>query len=283
MAVIERGNLPQSAAANVGQGRDQVAKMVFHKVVDLNDPTIPEGETTELDKTADAYSFAKPVPHGIYQLGLFLAPDGLRWGQSDPNDPTTLFFTASLDCRIISDNKEYNGLTVQEDVTTTVFRGQRISQMATLIVKAGYSDKLPASTSSKFQAKFLLAMLKKEPKVFAEVDWRAWTRNEVNPRTGKSGRWLLRGMEKFPQLEDGTFEHATEDKTGELCYARLYVQRWLTRDEAKAASITPAKKAIRVEQAIVAGVSGVSSDLDISGIGGSGVGSTVDNLADLEL
>ena len=182
-------------------------------------------------------------------------------GKSDDNDPSTLYFLADLDCRVISDDKDQNGISIQETVSTTVFRGQKTSQMATLIVKLGYGDKLPANPTPKQQSKLLAGILKRDPKCFAELDWRAWSKNEMDARRGKAGKFILRGMEKFPQLDDGSYDHIIEDKSGEQCFARAHIVRWLSADEAKSTKAEP-KKAVRVEQAVAQSSGGKLDELD---------------------
>lgn len=265
MAVVSSKG-PQ-AVSQGGSSTSEEKKPQQLKKVDLNDTSLPDGEAIEIDSKADAYSFAKPAPHGIYQLKLYLDSSGFRMGQADEHDPSSVYFIADLDMRVISDDKNIQGQSIQDGLSTTVFRGHKASQVSTLISKIGYGDKIPASITPRQQATLLSKILKKEPIVFAELDWRAWSKNQLNRRTGKGGSWLLRGMEKFPQLEDGSYDHCIEDASGETCYARMFVVRFLSAEEAKGATVE-VKKPVRVVSA-VAGTAPVAS-------GG------VDDLSDLD-
>ena len=67
MAVIS--SKPQAAGSSAGA--EDTGKKNIPVKVDLNDTSIPEGESQEIDKAADAYAFSAPPPHGIYQMGIF--------------------------------------------------------------------------------------------------------------------------------------------------------------------------------------------------------------------
>lgn len=125
------------------------------------------------DLDEDAWSFGAPPPHELYQLKVFLARDGMTVQEAEGDD-TNLFFVANLECRIVSDNVDYDGMPVFFRVTTRPYRGHTLSTMEHVLVKMGFKTSLQKreTVTDKLIAEMLLAAIKKEPLIWAEVDWR---------------------------------------------------------------------------------------------------------------
>jgi hypothetical protein len=128
-----------------------------------------DGEELQMDLTEDPYEFGAP-PQGdtVYDFKLFLDKDGIKQGLEDQKDPRSVYFQFSLIAKIVEG--EYEGTPVYTNVSTRIWRGKNISTMAGLVVRLGY--KIPDKLTPKKLATYLEAILKKEPMVKGELDWR---------------------------------------------------------------------------------------------------------------
>lgn len=142
-------------------------------IVDIKEAQL-EGETRKtgnLDE--DAWTFGPPPPHEVYQLKVFLARDGLVQ-QVSVDNATNGFYSANLECRIVSDNADYDGLPVFVRVTTRPYRGHTLSTLEHMLVKMGFRASLAKreTVTDKQLAQMLMEAIKREPLIWAEVDWR---------------------------------------------------------------------------------------------------------------
>ena len=89
---------------------------------------------------------------------------------------------------------------------------------------------VPATITMKALAKMLENALEGEPLIGIETQWQA--------RAQHGDKWetVTRGMKKFPQRADGTYNHIIDDpETGEKVAAQATVVRYVAADKVKAA------------------------------------------------
>ncbi len=176
-----------------------------------------EGEVRDLgDLTEDAWEYGAPPPHDVYQLKCFLSKDGWKQGLQNSKDPGSVFLQANLECRIIHDNEDYNGIPVFIRVNTKTWRGKTISTMEGMIAKWGFAEaykkqvaKNGGKITPKFIAKVFEAALKSEPTLHAELDWRG--SYSYIPKGSKDGeeKWenVYNHYWEFPKNDDGGRQH----------------------------------------------------------------------------
>ena len=187
---------------------------------------LADGPEVQIDPTEDAWEFGAPPARGVYKLKLFLQKDGLKVGLTDAKDPTSIFIQEALECKIVSDDPEIDGMTVFGRVNTRIYRGKSISTMAGLIVKMGY--KVPTSVSPKKVATLFEMAVKKEPVVEAELDWRG-AYSYTDPKTGNTV-WenVYNHYEEFPDepKKPGTKQHrvSVTSKAGGVAEVRAQLQ-----------------------------------------------------------
>jgi hypothetical protein len=130
-------------------------------------------EAVTLDLAEDAWSYGAPPPWGVYDIKWKLDKEGLKEGYKDEKDPTSKYLIVKMVGEIINSKEgEYDGIPVFSSVNTQVYRGKNISTMAGFIVKAGFGKHLEGPVTQLKQFTVLVALLKKEPVVKAELDWR---------------------------------------------------------------------------------------------------------------
>lgn len=131
---------------------------------------VPEGTSNTLDLTEDAWTFGAPPPRGLYDLRCLPAKECAKYGLADQKDPNSLYYVLQMECKIVSDNQDFDGIPVFGGVTTRIFRGKQISTAAGLLTKMGY--KVPNPITDKRLAMLVVEALKKERVVKSELDWR---------------------------------------------------------------------------------------------------------------
>lgn len=212
MAMVERDKTKKSNDGYEG------------KTVDPNDTSLKPGKKSKLDPTQDAWSSSAPPKKDNYRLKLFPAKDGYRVKYEREDDEDSIYYSVNLECRIVSDEKETDNYPVFSTVTTRIGRGKNISTMAGLMAKGGVN--LPEEEVSELKIFRLMAKwLKKEPVLWAKVDWKGG----YMPGDGKSKYVsLYKSMEDFPELEDGDgYQHVvmvTDKSTGGQAEVRAKVE-----------------------------------------------------------
>jgi hypothetical protein len=195
----------------------------------------PDGASSQLDLKEDAWEFGAPPPRGLYDLKLFPAKECCKWGYIDPKDKTGLFYTINMECKIVSDNTDYDGIPVFGAVTTRIFRGKNISTAAGLLVVLGY--KVPNPATDKQLAMYAEAALKKERVAKAELDWRG-AYSYKDPKNGQDV-WenVFNHFEEFPPDPEkpGMRKHLVTiaNKTGGVAEVRaqLRLVRFFGKDD----------------------------------------------------
>jgi hypothetical protein len=140
---------------------------VLASVADL----LIEGEAVKMDYTEDAWSYGAPPPFGVYDFKLFLDKDGIKMSQEDPKNDKSVYIQFSLIGKIVGG--DFDGVPCYSRVNTRIFRGKDISTMAGLLSKLVKDPNLiPNPITPRKLAGLLEQVLKKEPIVKGELDWR---------------------------------------------------------------------------------------------------------------
>jgi hypothetical protein len=225
MAVLDKNKINRSVSDTQekdsrGTGEEK------GKVVDLfQQKDLPTGEKHKLDATEDAWEYGAPPKAGRYSIKCFLAKDGVKLFDDDPNRPVG--YGISLECKIVnSQGGEFDGVTLFPRVSTFIGRGKNISTAAGLIAKFGY--KVPSEADALTIAKLLVQALKKEPVCDIEQDWQGWSKLDQ--------RVAYRGQSSFPVDEHGEPIHIVEYRTVkgliEEIRAQPNVVHWYGKGEA---------------------------------------------------
>jgi len=209
------------------------------KDIDINDVGLAEGEQENLDLTADAFEQMPPVPDGRYKVKVCY-PKQSRHQQGEDRQGK-VYFRANLELRIL-DNEKYANAVIFANVSTLV-GAKGNSTMATLLTKMGAKN-TPATTTHKGLLQYFDKVMKQEPKIFVDTEWRAWD--------GEKGEWIKQGMKNFPQKEGGGYNHAVKDSKGKTVFAKAKVLKWLSAAEAKATPAPTQQQAAKPAQAAVA-------------------------------
>lgn len=226
------------AGANGTDGKQEHLTYTLAEIL-AKKSTIPV-KVAEIDYTEDAWERSAPPPRDIYQLRLFPTKDGYeprKYNEKDPNSP--MFFQAALECRIVSDNPEYNNIPVFYYASTRLPRGKNISTVLGLMIKAGAKIKATSLTDID-QIKFFDQFLTKEPIISAELDWRGSYLSGQDPKTGKNQYAnVFNHYEEFPENPDGADavrQHeitiSKKDGTPVEIKAQLYIGKWMNKEEA---------------------------------------------------
>lgn len=207
---------------------EENVERVAAKTVDLSDTSLPEGAKSKLDPNQDAWEYPAPIPRGVYNLRLHLGDAGFKSYQTDEDNPDTVVYSANLECKVESDDKDANGATVFERVNTRIGRGKDISTMAALLVLCGAKIEKGKETTPLKVARALDKLLKKDPTPLIKgclLDWRG-------ARQLADGSWedVFRSMVDFPKDSQGRYQHTVAvSKQGggkDEVRARLFVKKW---------------------------------------------------------
>jgi hypothetical protein len=247
--------------------------------VDLNDKNIPDGETQQVDQTADAYDTPVPPYPGKWKLKLAPDQDGAKMGYRDTDNKTGAYFAIGMECKILQGTnkgwKDAEGNVVFTGVSSQIYRGKKAATMATLLVKLGYGKHLKPQMSDKDLAVLFNKVLRqKEPTCWAEIDWKGYS-----PSANKT---VYYHAADFGVGKDGLPNHSVQIRTKEgnleTITAKAYVVRWYSDADAQgflaagasgaagavgkpAAAGTAQPKATRATKAAAAPVEEVVEDL----------------------
>lgn len=149
-------------------------KYVAPKVVTIEELLGLVVEPQQMDYTDDAWSYGTPPQAGIYNFKLYLDKDGIVSGLEDQNNPKSVYVNVKLICKI-TDEGDNKDIPVYTAVSTKIYRGKGISTMAGLLAKLVGPEqlaKIPNPISPVRLADLFLKLLKKEPVVKGELDWK---------------------------------------------------------------------------------------------------------------
>lgn len=223
--------------------------------IDINDARVPDGQEQIVDTTADAYDIPMPVPKGIYEFNIFLASEGWKLGYEDGKKELP-YYQAPLELKVTEETPAWRDRVVFGQVDTRIWSGKTTSTLVTCMSKRGVKN-LPAKATPKQWSQMFNKFLNKEPKVYAEVDWQAYSKAEDEN--------ILTGMEHFPRNADGTFNHIITDKRGNKCYARARIVRWVSQDDFKKFKANPPKYESKGTTGKPATAVGLDDDMDFGG------------------
>ena len=238
MAIMRRNQAGSVNATSTNDaGNEERKKQEFVDV--LGDTSLPTGEPQhiELGDPDDAWGRGKP-PLGVFDLKLL--PAGKETFVKmlvDNNMPESVDnpvagYSASFECKVISDDKDFDGAVIYPKVTTFVRRGKKTSTMAALIEKAGFNPIPKGQTdATPLDVAKMFAKVLKTEKVLrqCEIDWSAGYFDD------SAHRWVnvARTAEDFPlDSEDEKIPYLSElhvtksDGSSDYINARAFVKVW---------------------------------------------------------
>ena len=201
-----------------------------------------DGPAVSLNLDEDAWSFGAPPPHDVYSLKCFPGKEFIKIGKVNPKDAkSAIYIVANLECKVVSDNEEYDGTTAFVRLSTRVGRGKNISTMAGFLVKLGYKETLSKAVAAgkltdKLVAQYLEAALKKEPVIKAECDWRG-SYSFTNAKGEEEWVNKFNHYEEFPENPEkpGTKLHTVmvqgKDKENHEVRAQFQVVKFFGKGE----------------------------------------------------
>jgi hypothetical protein len=167
---------------------------------------------------------------GLYDLKLFPAKDCfkmvLRNETLSWDTPGNVYYSASLECRIVAPGQDWDNSPVFTVVNSECYRGRELSSLMGVVLLTGAKPK-KSSLSDLEQAKILNQVLKSEPIIRKVLlDWQGYSTNDR--------KVVCKSMLDFPKNQDGTYSHsftridAQRDK--EEIVAQLRVKQWVAKD-----------------------------------------------------
>ena len=172
--------------------------------IDLNDPTavLPDDELI-MDSEADAFAGPAPVPDGTHLAKLALGQRGFQTGRTSTGNA---YVMAHIEGRIVAEGESFDNFPVFDSVSSLVF-DNGTSKMAGVLKATG--ETIPSRTTLKDFANAFGTVLAGNPLVKITTRWEAYCK-ECPGKAGKTGKVVLRGMKKFPQLDSGAYRHTID-------------------------------------------------------------------------
>src|SRR6185437_6464878 len=164
--------------------------IIIENWADFND--IEDNEALEYDLEQDAFASVKPPKPGRYKLQLGFAQDNPQQKKTDKGTP---YFSARLECEIISGGDYAMGARVYPTVTTLIGRGKRISTMVGLMIKAGRKLSSTSLTTKQVAQEFF-KWIQSKPTLDAEIDWRL---GYMKPQRNGKDKWVTK-YNKYSQF-----------------------------------------------------------------------------------
>ena len=172
-------------------------------------------ETQQLDLTEDAWSYGAPPPWGVYDIKWKMDKDGVKENWEDKKDPTSKYLAVKMVGEVVNSKEgEYDGIPVFAGVNTRCYRGKNISTMAGFIVKAGFGKHLEGAVTQLKQLTVMQALLKKEPVVKAELEWR-----------GSYSYTDAKGETKYENLWKHYTQFPVDKETGERLHVAMVARQ----------------------------------------------------------
>ncbi len=182
------------------------------KVLDISDldKLMASSPEVTLDLEQDAWEYGAPPPKGAYRVKWVLDKEGLKQYQHS-KDPRDVSYSIAMVGSIKSEDPDFDKVPVFCNLNTRVFRGKKINTMAGFYVKlATWYTKgvppLPNPISDAKLAHMVVKILKAEPIVLAELDWKG--SYKYQDKKGED-QWknVCNKMEDFPVDKDGARIH----------------------------------------------------------------------------
>lgn len=193
-------------------------------VVDLDNlDEYPDLNKSDIDLEADAFESVAPPKPGKYRLKLALAEDGVQLKQGRKGNQ---YYSAALECTIISDDKNADGAKAYVYVSTAIGRGKATSTMATLIVKGGGTISNKSATQKDILRDFA-NYIKGSPEQWADMDWEL----SYEDKEGKY-KTIYSSYKEFPgdsKTGEKQFRFSFKKSDGSKVQVspRLVVKQWL--------------------------------------------------------
>jgi hypothetical protein len=200
---------------------DKDKKVTELKSIDINDTSLRDGKTEDINPDADAWGRPAPPPDGVYKVKLFLAKQAFQLGQiaakeGEKIDPANIYYVGNLECKIQEDEK-WKDSVVFGKVSTYIGAGKEINTMAGMIRKFGMV--VPNKITHLELTRLFHKCLKKEPSLYCEGEWKAWDTHKEE--------WIKVGMKNFSKKEDGSgYNHVIRNSKGEQVNAGFKINRW---------------------------------------------------------
>ena len=173
--------------------------------IDLNDPTavLPDDELI-MDPEGDAFAGLAPIPDGTYLTALSVSTgSGVKSGRTEQG----AYSIVGIQLKVTDEGDKFNERVFFDDATSFIDSGTGVSRMAGIYKALG--ETIPARVGLSDFTRLFVAALEGNPLVKVTTQWIAkctvCTRNN-----GKKGKIMLRGMRKFPQLDNGTYKHTVD-------------------------------------------------------------------------
>lgn len=209
----------------------------FETELDINDPSLMEGEALSYDMNEDFQARSAPPPKGRYKLRLFIDDEKIERGLKQgfkKTDPNGWYYKKSLSCKIQDPSGVWQDSIVGYNVSTGIPRGKKISTMIGLLIFLKVKVQ-PGMTELAVAKLFIKAMVKLDgPILIADCDWQGWDSDNVSKRqefgtvaTLSETKKLANTMLNFPKKADGTYSHIGSTAKGAKVFAKLKLIEWV--------------------------------------------------------
>lgn len=202
-----------------------------------------EGPDYQMDLEEDAWSYGAPPPKGVYEFKWYPVKEGAyKSGYGKKGDASSFFVQVTIEGHLVN-NSEWDGSFAQAYLSSRVGRGKTVSQLVGFLIAGGQKgliDKLQKQhkNNPKTQGEIAELLLKKEPVIRAEIDWRG-AYSMKDPKGGEKDVWVnvANKYEEFPlDPEDKTKRvhiYTTTGKDGlpKEIRAQVRVTRFLQKGE----------------------------------------------------
>lgn len=217
-------NKPVAGKNSQTQGTDK-KKQKEHDIDISALGKLKRGAAVAVDANSDAWAVTAPPPSGYYAFSPSITKDGIKGIERTEDSPESMFFKVNLELKFHSTDADIAGAVMFANVSTYIGRGKELSTVLGLMLRSNKKPKtIPSPITDVDQVLYLQKWLGAQPLVYAFVDWQVWSKNQQ--------KTLIKGMENFPQDEDGNYL-ASIEVDGETCNANVKVVNFITHEEFK--------------------------------------------------
>lgn len=199
--------------------------------VDLNELQLEDDDLgSDFNPDADAFSGPPPPPDGIafVKLRLFKGgdtPTGFSVGQTRNGDS---YIMARIEARIVDEGGPFHDRPLFDRQSTAKRTGSGTCGIAGVLKALG--EAVPRTIGKRELAVMLRDVLEQEPMCRIEHQWQGRAQTGTDDNGRPIYRTVKRGMKKFPQNEDGSYNHVFEHD-GEEVVAQATILRYLPAEE----------------------------------------------------
>lgn len=176
---------------------------------DINDPSavLPDDEIVQ-NPDGDAFAGAPPVPDGTHIAVLSLSQQGWQKGKTADG---VGYAMANIEARVASPGEYFDNFPVFDSASTMVMQSTGISRISGIQKACG--EPVPTRTSQNDLIRSFNQLLGGNPRVRITTKWEGYCPDCPGKKEGKTGKVVLRGMKRFPEISAGKFQHVTECPT----------------------------------------------------------------------